>query len=162
MKPGVYIETTIPSYLVARQSRDIVVACHQQITQDWWDTRFADFDLLVSQFVIDEASRGDLEMARKRLDVIESLDQLEITDEVGMLAEKIVLAGAIPEKASTDAAHIAVAAVHCVDYLLTWNCSHIANAEIVKIVTRVCDAEGFACPIICTPEELMGSDTNAG
>ncbi|HHH76061.1 MAG TPA: DNA-binding protein [Phycisphaerae bacterium] len=160
MRSKLYIETTIPSYLVARPSRDLIVAGHQQLTLDWWDTRSSDFDLFVSQFVIDEASLGDPEMIKKRLGVINSLDQLEIVDEVGVLAEKIVIAGAIPEKASTDAAHIAVAAVHAVDYLLTWNCTHIANAEILKVVRRICETEGFACPIICTPEELMGDDNN--
>ena len=160
MKPKLYVETTIPSYLVARPSRDLIVAGHQQLTRAWWESRKSDFDIFVSQFVIDEASLGDPEMIEKRLQAMSGLDQLELSDEVGSLAGKIVEAGAIPQKASADAAHIAVAAVHGMDYLLTWNCAHIANAEISRGVRRVCEANGFTCPVICTPEELMGSDEN--
>ena len=160
MKPKVYIETTIPSYVVARPSRDLIVAGHQQLTQDWWDRRGPEFELFVSQFVLDEAGLGDSELAKKRLQLIAGLDQLEISEKIGMLAVKLVEAGAIPEKAATDAAHISVATVHAMDYLLTWNCTHIANAEISRVVHQVCEAEGFTCPIICTPEELMGGHDN--
>lgn len=160
MKPKVYIETTIPSYLAGRPSRDLVVAAHQELTHEWWQTRKSDFDIFISQFVIDEASLSDPNLSCKRLEIIEDLAQLEITQDVEFLATEIVLSGAIPEKAATDAAHIAATSVHSMDYLLTWNCTHIANAEIYKKVQRVCEAKGFACPIICTPEELMGENNN--
>jgi len=162
MKPRVYIETTIPSYLVGRPSRDLVVAAHQELTHEWWQNRRPTFGVFVSQFVIDEAGLGDPGLAKARLKVIENLDQLEITSDVGLLAARIVESRAIPEKAAADAAHIAAAAVHAMDYLLTWNCTHIANAEISTKVRRVCETAGFACPVICTPEELMGGDDNEG
>jgi hypothetical protein len=160
MKPKVYIETTIPSYLVGRPSRDLIVAAHQELTHEWWQTRQDNFDIFISQFVIDEASLGDPVLSRQRLKIIRNLAQLNITQDVEILATEIVLSGAVPEKASTDAAHIASASVHAMDYLLTWNCTHIANAEIYKKVQTVCKAKGFTCPIICTPEELMGVNNN--
>lgn len=160
MKPKIYIETTIPSYLVGRPSRDLIVAAHQELTHEWWQVRQSDFDIFISQFVIDEASLGDPNLSRRRLEIIEDLAQLEITQDVGVLATEIVLSGAVPEKAATDAAHIATASVHAMDYLLTWNCTHIANAEIYKKVQRVCKTKGFTCPVICTPEELMGVNNN--
>lgn len=158
MKAKLYIETTIPSYIAARPSRDLVVAGHQKLTQDWWEKRRQDFDIFVSQFVLDEASGGDGSVAKRRLELLEGMEQLEILDDVGRLAGKLVESGSIPEKASADAAHIAVAAVHAMDYLLTWNCAHIANAEIFRSVRQVCEAEGYVCPVICTPEELMGGE----
>jgi hypothetical protein len=157
MKPRVYIETTIPSYLTAWPSRDLVVAAHQQLTKEWWRTRRGEFDLFVSQFVVDEAGAGDAEAARERLEAIDSLPLLDVTDSVSELAAAILQAGIIPSKAARDAAHIAVSAVHGIEFLMTWNCAHIANAMIVKKVQAICTAHGFTCPVICTPEELMGS-----
>ena len=155
MRPTLYLETTIPSYLKASPSRDLIIAGHQQITREWWDRRRKDFDIYVSQFVIDEASGGNPEMARERLKCIEQFSLLEITKGVSRLAEAILSAGLIPRKAATDSAHIAVAAIHGVDYLMTWNCAHIANATIARSVRRVCDEQGYQCPVICTPEELL-------
>ena len=156
MKPKLYIETTIPSYLVSAPSRDLVVAGHQQITRLWWDNRKDQFNIFISQFIIDEVSAGDHKQAKKRLDIVAPFAQLEITDEVTRLAQALLNDRVIPRKAATDAAHIAVAAVHGMDYLMTWNCSHIANATIFNSVKRVCSEQGFSFPIICTPEELMG------
>jgi hypothetical protein len=156
MKPRVYIETTIPSYLVSIPSRDIIVAGHQQTTRLWWDLRKDNFDVFISQFLIDEVSGGDPGQAEKRLKVVAAFPQLEITDDVLRLAEALLLRKIIPLKAATDAAHISVAAVHRMDYLMTWNCTHIANAIIFNVVNQVCLEQGFTCPIICTPEELLG------
>jgi len=156
MRPRIYIETTIVSYLTARRSRDLVVAAHQQITEDWWALRRADFDLFVSQSVLSEAAAGDPVAARLRLEAIELLDLLDITDEVEELAERLVASKIVPNKAAEDALHIAVATVHHMDYLLTWNCRHIANAEIrQRLISSVSD-QGYMLPIICTPEELSG------
>jgi hypothetical protein len=156
MKKKLYLETTVPSYLAARPSSDLIVAGHQQITRQWWEKRKCDFDIYVSQFVVDEASSGDKAMAQRRLEIIKGFSLLDITEDVTDLAEAIIKKGAIPAKSATDAAHIAVASVHSMDFLMTWNCAHIANAEIFFAVSDVCKAQGFECPIICTPEELMG------
>lgn len=152
----VYIETSIVSYLTARFSRDLVTAAHQQITQEWWAKRRAGFALFVSQLVVQEASVGDAEMARRRLEQLQAIPLLEINQEVENLARRLVVDGVLPKKAAVDALHIAVATVHGMDYLLTWNCKHIANAEMQNKVAAVCRESGFEPPVICTPEELLG------
>ena len=131
MKPKLYIETTIPSYLVSPPSRDLIVAGHQQTTRVWWDTRRDDFEIFVSQFIIDEASGGDKTEAQKRLNAIESFPQLEVNDDVLRLAEALLSNNIIPKKAATDAAHIAVASVHGMDYLMTWNCAHLPMQQFL-------------------------------
>lgn len=155
MPQRVYIETTFVSYLTARPSRDLIVAGHQQITHDWWDTRSGDYELCVSQLVLQEAGEGDPQAAQERLDVLATMTMLEITEEAVALAEELVQAGALPAKAGNDALHIAVAATHRVPYLLTWNCRHMANAIMRAPIESVCALTGFKAPIICTPEEMM-------
>ena len=153
---SVYLETTVISYLVARPSRDVVVAAHQQTTHDWWYTRREAFACNVSQVVIDEASAGDPDEIRKRLDIIRDLPVLEVTTSAESLAQAIIASGVIPPRAVRDAAHVAVAAVHRIDYLLTWNCRHLANAQIMRKMEEVCNRSSERMPLICTPEELMG------
>jgi hypothetical protein len=150
----VYVETSIISYLAARMSRDLITAAHQQITQEWWDNRRSDFDLFISQLVVREASAGDEQMAKKRLELIEKIPLLELGPHALDLAYALIQEGPLPEKASEDALHIAVATVHGMDYLLTWNCKHIANAQMRNAVVRVCRAGGYEPPLFCTPEEL--------
>lgn len=157
MAQRVYLETTIPSYLTAWPSRDLIIAGHQQLTKEWWQTRRNEFELCISQFVVDEASAGDADAARERMAILAPLPLLDISQAVLELASAILQSGAIPPKAARDAAHIAVSAVHGIDFLLTWNCAHIANAQIVKKVQAICVQHGFPCPLICTPEELMGT-----
>ena len=156
MRPTVYLETTIPSYLTSRPSRDLITAGHQQITRDWWEKRRDAFRLYISQLVVDEARAGDPDAARERSRVVQDVPLLDITPEVEELTSRILVSGAIPRKAATDAAHIALAAVHGMDFLLTWNCVHIANAVIAKAVAKICRQQGWDCPVICTPEELLG------
>ena len=156
MKSKLYLETTIPSYLTSRSSRDLIIAGHQQITREWWDTRRNRFDIYISQFVLDEAKAGDPEAARDRMKAIRDLPLLDITPEVEVLAVGLLASRVIPRRAATDAAHIAIAAVHGMDFLMTWNCVHLANAAIAKAVAGVCRQHGLDCPVICTPEELLG------
>jgi len=153
----VYIETTIVSYLTARPSRDLIIAAHQQITQQWWDKRRTDFDLYTSQFVVQESGAGEAAIAQKRLDALDGIALLAARKEAFDLARALIEKGPIPEKAEIDALHIAVAANHGMDYLLTWNCKHIANAEMQTGIGKLCRAAGFEPPVICTPEELSGS-----
>jgi predicted nucleic acid-binding protein len=156
VKPKLYLETTVPSYLTAWPSRDLIRAGHQQITKEWWQTRRAGFDIYISQFVLDEALAGDAEAARERLAALHGLPLLDPTEEVVELAEALRASLALPEKAVTDAMHIALSAVHGMHFLLTWNCAHIANAERFAAIEAACQERGFPCPVICTPEELMG------
>ena len=156
MKPKLYLETTVPSYLTAWPSRDLIRAGHQQLTKEWWQTRRSGFDIYISQFVLDEAAAGDAEAARERLAALQGLPILDVSEEVVDLARALNASLALPEKAVTDAAHIATAAVHGMHFLLTWNCAHIANAEMFVAIERVCQEHSYSCPVICTPEELMG------
>ena len=156
MKARLYLETTVPSYLTSRPSRDLIIAGHQQITREWWEQRRPDFQIYISQLVLDEAAAGDPIAARERLKVLQALPLLDITPEVTELASAILASGKIPRRAATDAAHIAIAAVHGMDFLVTWNCVHIANAVILKALASICRAYACECPVICTPEELLG------
>ncbi len=155
MKPRLYLETTIPSYLTSRPSKDLIVSAHQQITREWWRIRRDSFEIYTSQFVTDEAGEGDKKAAEKRLELLLPFSLLNVTESVLQLASAFLDKGIIPVKAARDAAHIAIAAVHGIEYLLTWNCTHIANAMISKKVQKICEQNGFLCPVICTPEELM-------
>jgi predicted nucleic acid-binding protein len=152
----VYLETTVISYLAARPSRDLVLAAKQRMTWDWWDTRRGRFDLYVSQFVVDEAGDGDQDAARRRLDLLTGIPVLKVSDEATELAEALVQEGVLLGRAAKDAIHVAVAAVHGVDFLLTWNCKHLANAQLLKAVNHLLTERGYEPPIICTPDELMG------
>ncbi len=156
MKPLLYLETTIPSYLTSRPSRDLIVAARQQITHDWWLERRAYFRIFVSQIVLDEAAEGDKEAAAARLSYMEGFPLLAINEEVIHLTQVLLRKRVLPKKATRDAGHIAVSAVHGVDFLLTWNCTHLANAEIFDSVGAVCRNGGYKCPVICTPVELLG------
>jgi len=158
MKAKVYIETTIPSYLVARPSRDLLIAAHQQLTRDWWELRGPAFDLYVSEPVLEEAAAGDAIPAKKRLELLADIRVLALTEGIMKLAESLVAEGPIPRKAAGDALHIAIATSYACEYLLTWNCRHIANAEIQRIARLVVRRHGFELPTICTPEELMGEE----
>jgi len=155
MKSKVYIETSVISYFAARPSRDLIIAANQQATHEWWHTRKNDFTTFVSQLVIQEAEAGDAEAASCRLEALENIPMLDILDDAVRLAEKLIEQKAIPENASEDALHIALAAVHGMEYLLTWNFRHIANAAMRANVELVCRLNGFEPPIICPPLELM-------
>jgi hypothetical protein len=157
MAERVYIETTVVSYLTARPNRDVVIAGHQQITHEWWDTRRESYELCVSQLVLGEAAAGDAQAAEERLAVLHPMTVLETTAAALDLAKGLIQAGALPAKAADDAVHIAVATTHAIPYLLTWNCRHLANAAMRPIIETVCAAKGFRAPIICTPEELLES-----
>lgn len=150
MKPRLYMETTVVSYLTAAPSRDLVRAAEQQVTRDWWATR-SRFDLYVSQFVIDEASAGDRRAAAERLEALSAATLLQTTPAAVALARDLVRRGDLPRKAMVDAFHIAIAAVHGMDYLLSWNCRHIANATLRGKIAVACRSFGVEPPTICTP-----------
>ena len=155
LKPKVYIETSIISYLTARPSNDLRAAANQSTTVEWWETQRPKFDLLISEFVIAEASLGHPDAAQRRLNVIEEIPELEATEEVKTLGQAFIAHGAIPKNAEVDAYHVAIAAVNGIEYLLTWNCTHIANAQIRPKIEAICRLYGYEPPIICTPQELM-------
>lgn len=121
----VYVETSVVSYLASRPSRDILVAAHQQITSEWWDRRRSRFNLFVSELVIREASAGDANAAARRLAFVEAIPLLALTDAALALAQRLLRDGALPVGSEEDALHVAVAAVHGIHFLMTWNCKHI-------------------------------------
>ncbi len=157
MKPTVYLETTIPSYLTARPSRDLVLAAHQQLTHDWWELQREDFSLITSQLVLDEAAAGDPAFARRRLELLEGVPLLESDEHVVRLAQSVIEHGILSRDVIQDVLHIAMATVHGVDFLLTWNCKHIANIIIQRRIAKVCRELGYSLTGICTPEELKGA-----
>lgn len=160
MAQSIYLETSIVSYLTARLSRDIIAAAHQQITHEWWEARSKKFELFVSQLVIQEASSGDKEAAKRRLKQLEDIPLLEVNQEAVELASSLISVGLLPRTAVEDSLHIAVTTVHGIDYLLTWNCAHIANAEMRQSLEEKCLSMGYEAPVICTPEELLGGFKN--
>jgi predicted nucleic acid-binding protein len=157
MQPLVYVETSIISYLAARLSRELVTAAHQQLTADWWSSARPAFRVGISELVVQEASLGDPESARRRLELMSNLSVLQLTQDGRELARALMGELAIPSTAAADALHIAIAAENGAHFLLTWNCRHIANARTRALIERVLQARGYTPPILCTPEELMNA-----
>ena len=158
MKARVYVETSVVSYLTARPARDIVVAGRQQSTRDWWAAASGRFDLVISELVREEAGVGDPEAANARLAALAPLTRLAASGEALELARRLVAAGAVPPRAAQDAAHVAIAAAHGVEFLATWNFRHIANATARRRIEAVCRDSGIEPPVLCTPEELAAAD----
>lgn len=156
-KPSVYIETSVISYLTSRPSRDLIRAAHQTVTQQWWEQRHR-FALYASQSVIHEARAGDSLAASRRLAVLDELPTLELTDAALRLASGLLAGGGLPATADLDAAHIAIAAVHQMSFLLTWNCRHIANPITRPRIEELCRQAGYTPPVICTPWDLLGQE----
>lgn len=155
MKPSVYVETTVVSYLTGRTSRDVIVAGRQALTAEWWETCRQRFEIFVSPLVVEEAREGDPEAASRRMQAMAGIPAVAVTDEALQIARLLIDSGPMPEEYPEDAVHIAVSAVNGIDYLVSWNCTHLANAVLRRRVERVLTDAGYECPVICTPEELM-------
>jgi hypothetical protein len=155
MSLTLYLESTIPSYLTARPSRDLIVAAHQQITHEWWDNARPEFDIFISQAVLDEIGAGDVDAATRRLAVVAGLPRLAAIEEVDELAVEYQAQLALPVAARLDVVHLAYCVVYELDYLLTWNCAHLANGRVIQKLQAVNLAMGRRTPIILTPEELL-------
>jgi len=155
MKQSLYIETSVVSYYSSRPSRDIIVLAHQEITRQWWPRAIKNFNIFVSEIVIREASMGDKEAAKKRLDDIKNFRILDLTEEVERIAQVYFDELKLPRKAFGDAVHLAVACVYHMDYLVTWNCTHLANGQIIKRLSDINTSYQLKTSVICTPEELM-------
>lgn len=151
----IYIETSVISYLVARPSQDVIQLACQQITQLWWNSSRLAVSLYISPYVVIEASAGDPVAAEKRIEVLRDLSILPISSKVIELADYLLLGGGLPAKARFDALHIACAACHEMDILLTWNCAHIANPAQLPVMRGLCAAKGYKLPELVTPFELM-------
>lgn len=154
----VYIETSVVSYLRQRPSSQVVMAARQLLTHKWWNTERTNYELVVSQYVLDEVSAGDPKLAAERLQSLDGIPLLPDAPEIMQMAGEIMARAILPEKAQVDALHIATVAHHRIQYLLTWNCRHIANAKILPRIHQVLTDAGVPIPVICTPEELLGDD----
>jgi hypothetical protein len=155
MKPKVYIESSVIRYATAKPSTDIIVLAHQRITEEWWSNAISQFDLYVSEIVFREIEQGDKIAAKKRLDIVSGLNNLSLKPEISKLSEILYEELGIPEKSYLDALHLAIASFFEMDYLVTWNCKHIANGFIISKLLKLKETFNFHVPIICTPEELM-------
>ena len=158
MNRSVYIESSVISYLAAWPSRDLVIAGHQAITAEWWDNHRLRYDAYVSPLVVEEISAGDASAAEERLRVIADIPSVSIAAEAESLASALLASNAVPANSARDALHIAIAATQGMDYLVTWNFKHINNASTRTMVVNVVSNSGLVCPVLCSPEELMGED----
>jgi predicted nucleic acid-binding protein len=157
MTETTYIETSILGYLTARSTQNLILAANIEVTREWWQTRSNDFTIFISQLVIDEVARGDSEIALKRLEITNGIPQVALNQAVRSLAAQFLARSNLPPKASDDAVHMAAATVHGLNYLLTWNCKHIANAQIQRKLEEISLDFGYRLPVICTPYELLGA-----
>lgn len=151
----VYLESSIIGYLTSRPSRDLIAAGNQQVTHDWWRLHRTEYDLFVSEAVVAECGEGDPEAAQERLDVLGDIPILDANEDAEALAGALVRGLALPRNARVDALHIGIATVNGMDFLLTWNCTHIANAAMQHRIEAICRSAGFEPPTICTPPQLM-------
>lgn len=162
MKPKVYLETSFISYLTGRLSSDLTSLQRQLSSQRWWTAERGRFDLLISQPVYDECGRGDELAARDRLSLIADIPLLPLNKQIMEIAQQLLSPEAFPQKAETDAIHLAVATAYGCEYVLTWNFKHINNARIKRAATFIIQSHGYEPPTICTPDELMGFDSEQG
>ncbi len=159
MKKKIYLETTVVSYYTARPSKDLLVAGHQEATRQLWANLSSVYDTYVSALVYEEAARGNSGEASKRLDAIKPFRMLDIDDETRVLAEQILAGKGIPHEYPEDALHIAVAAANGVSVVVTWNFAHISNPFTRMKVRQIVEVEGYVCPEICSPAELLEDES---
>ena len=160
MKEKIYLETSVISYYSARPSRDVIVLAHQAITRSWWPIALKQYDIYISEVVIEEMSMGDPEAASKRIESVNEFAELKLSEDVERMADVYMREFEIPKKAFRDTLHLAFSSVHNIDYLVTWNCAHLANVHVIKKVRRINTEFDMPIPIICTPEEFEGGNDN--
>ena len=153
----VYIETTIPSYLAAHPSRQAVMAQHQKFTHEWWTSERSRYRLFTSFLVRAEASRGDARAAARRMPYLDNIPDLDVPLETDALSKNLIKLLKIPQKAEADATHLALTILHRITYLLTWNCTHLANPVLQKELIEYCQYHQLHVPVICTPELLLSA-----
>ena len=158
MNKSVYIESSVISYLTARRSRDLVIAGHQAVTAEWWDEHRLRYDVYVLPLVVEEISAGDASAAEGHLRAIADIPSVAITAEAESFAFALLASNAVPANSVRDALHIAIAATQGIDCLITWNFGHINNARTGTMVVNIVSNSGLVCPVLCSPEELMGED----
>ena len=159
MKEKVYIETSVISYLCSRPSRDLVVAANQEVTREWWEKERTRYDLFVSQLVVAEIRAGDEDAAAKRVRAVAGIAVLYASEATEQLAREIMRQARLPSSVGDDVAHVATATVYGMDYLLTWNCAHIANPHWLKKLAGIVATQGYEMPVVCDPQALLEGET---
>ena len=155
MKPSIYLETSVIGCLAMRLSGVLRIAANQQITREWWDNHRERYDLFISRYVVDECSRGDPVAAQERLVFLKDIPLLDVDDSTKTLANALLAKVPLPPKAAVDAVHISAAALNGIEFLVTWNCKHIANPALRMRIESVCREMNCEPPVICTPQELL-------
>ena len=155
LKPKVYVETTVVSYLAARPSHDVTLAARQQVTLQLWEEYSNNFEFVISNVVVSEAREGNPIAAQRRLEILANLPVVDMSSEAIMLVDKLIDAGAVPQHSRPDAQHIAIATVNNIEYLVSWNYKHIVNETKRQLINEVCHAAGFQPTTLCTPTELI-------
>ena len=158
VKKKVYVETTVISDVTALPSNDLALVGRQIVTREWRKTAAQRFDLFVSTVVHQEAHRGDLDAASRRVEALKDIPELVADTRAVALATKLIMGKAVPEGYPDDALHIAIAALNAMDYLVSWNFKHITNAQTIPLIRKICEANGYRCPEICTPQMLQKGD----
>jgi predicted nucleic acid-binding protein len=155
MKPSLYLETTIPSFLVGTISPVLATAVHQAATIRWWKEKREDYEVFISSVVIEEIQKGKTDLSKERLKLVADLPRLELSPDVKKLAESLKKKLVLPTRAETDIVHVAIACHYAMDYMLSWNMKHIVNGQVIRDLTHYCDETQTSMPIICTPYELL-------
>lgn len=158
---SVYLETTVVGTIASREHRDPIVFARQLSTRRWWSDAPLKFDLKISDLVIAECSAGDAIAASERLAIVDGIEVVAPRKDAESLAEALILGKAVPATEPRDAAHIALAAVHGLNYLVTWNFKHILNPHLQRRIVDICRECGYIPATICTPEQLLESYDNA-
>ena len=154
----VYIETSVVSHATAWPSSIPAVAALQEQARRWLNEQRPLYEVVTSQLVIDEAGMGDPDAASRRLEVLRGIPVLPVNPDAETVADEIVRRSMMPTTARIDALHLATAALAGVQYLLTLNCKHIANARELPRIYRLLDELGLSGMVICTPIEFLGGD----
>ena len=155
----IYLETSVVSYYTGRPSRDIITSGRQQITREWWDSEMKSSQIFISEFVTNEARRGDPEVAQRRKDALKGFEALDVVPDIHALSNEYMRATSLGEKSRVDTLHMATASYYEMDFMLSWNCKHIVNGHIIAIIDLVNQSFGLSSPIICTPESML-EDSN--
>jgi len=154
-RPKLYLDTSVISYLTARPSHNALTRSMQERTRYWWEKGRHEFALYTSELVREEAERGNAEASRARMEILRHTQLVPPSAAADFLAPLFLRATRLPDRASNDMRHVALATVHGMKYLLTWNCKHLANAHVLRMVSKICRRSGYQPPVICTPETLM-------
>ena len=153
----VYVESSVIGYLTAKPPRDMRRRVRQDITIEWWEQR-EKWSLFLSSVVLEEIAAGDSFAAEKRLAAVQGLPVLPDHPRAKALVDALIAGTAIPAKAHADAAHLALAALHGMEYLATWNQTHLDNPDLRNKIAEIVKSHDLSLTLVLTPERLLELD----